>query len=68
MKLTSSRKYIETTSACGMILTEHPLNAGRRPQTSEKGLLLIWENTVTETLCFKLQALVTNSSLGEEGK
>ena len=58
----------KNTSTCGVILTEHLLNAGRRPQTSAKGLILIWGNTVTETLCFKLQTLITNSSLGEEGK
>ena len=29
-------KYIKTTSTCGTIPTEHLLNAGRRPQTSQK--------------------------------
>ena len=31
-------KYIKTTSTCGTTPTEHLLNAGRRPQTSQKGL------------------------------
>ena len=30
-------KYIRNTSTCGTIPTEHLLNAGRRPQTSQKG-------------------------------
>ena len=30
-------KYIKNTSACGTTPTEHLLNAGRRPQTSQKG-------------------------------
>ena len=29
-------KYIKTTSTCGSTLTEYLLNAGRRPQTSQK--------------------------------
>ena len=29
-------KYIKNTSTCGTIPTEHLLNAGRRPQTSQK--------------------------------
>ena len=29
-------KYIKNTSACGTTLTEHLLNASRRPQTSQK--------------------------------
>ena len=29
-------KYIKTTSTCGTTPTEHLLNAGRRPQTSQK--------------------------------
>ena len=29
-------KYIRNTSKCGKTPTEHLLNAGRRPQTSEK--------------------------------
>ena len=29
-------KYIRNTSACGTTPTEHLLNAGRRPQTSQK--------------------------------
>ena len=29
-------KYIRNTSTCGMTPTEHLLNAGRRPQTSQK--------------------------------
>ena len=29
-------KYIRSTSTCGTTPTEHPLNAGRRPQTSQK--------------------------------
>ena len=29
-------KYIKNTSTCGTTPTEHPLNAGRRPQTSQK--------------------------------
>ena len=29
-------KYIKNTSACGTTHTEHLLNAGRRPQTSQK--------------------------------
>ena len=29
-------KYIENTSTCGTTPTEHLLNAGRRPQTSQK--------------------------------
>ena len=36
MGLTFSHKYIKNTSTCGMILTEHLLNAGRRPQTSKR--------------------------------
>ena len=36
MELTSSHKYIKNTSTCGTLLTEHLLNAGRRPQTSER--------------------------------
>ena len=31
----SSHKYIRNTSTCGTIPTEHLLNAGRRPQTSQ---------------------------------
>ena len=30
------RKYIKNTSICGTTPTEHLLNAGRRPQTSQK--------------------------------
>ena len=29
-------KYIRNTSTCGTTLTEHLLNTGRRPQTSQK--------------------------------
>ena len=29
-------KYISNTSTCGTTPTEHLLNAGRRPQTSQK--------------------------------
>ena len=29
-------KYIKNTSTCGTTPTEHQLNAGRRPQTSQK--------------------------------
>ena len=29
-------KYIRNTSTCGTTATEHLLNAGRRPQTSQK--------------------------------
>ena len=29
-------KYIRNTSTCGTTSTEHLLNAGRRPQTSQK--------------------------------
>ena len=29
-------KYIRNTSTCGITPTEHLLNAGRRPQTSQK--------------------------------
>ena len=29
-------KYIKNTSICGTITIEHLLNAGRRPQTSQK--------------------------------
>ena len=29
-------KYIRNTSTCGTTLTEHLLNAGRRPQSSQK--------------------------------
>ena len=29
-------KYIKNTSTCGTTLTEHLLNTGRRPQTSQK--------------------------------
>ena len=29
-------KYIKNTSTCGTAPTEHLLNAGRRPQTSQK--------------------------------
>ena len=32
-------KYIKTTSTCGTTPTEHLLNAGRRPQTSQKDAL-----------------------------
>ena len=32
----SPHKYIKTTSTCRTIPTEHLLNAGRRPQTSQK--------------------------------
>ena len=31
-----SHKYIRNTSTCGRTPTEHLLNAGRRPQTSQK--------------------------------
>ena len=31
-----SHKYIRNTSTCGTTPTEYPLNAGRRPQTSQK--------------------------------
>ena len=30
------QKYIKNTSTCGTTPTEHLLNAGRRPQTSQK--------------------------------
>ena len=30
------QKYIRNTSTCGTALTQHILNAGRRPQTSQK--------------------------------
>ena len=36
VKLTFSHKYIKNTSTCLIILTEYLLNAGRRPQTSER--------------------------------
>ena len=36
MELTFSHKYTKNTSTCGMILTEHLLNAGRRPKTSKR--------------------------------
>ena len=36
MELTFFHKYIKNTSTCGMILTEHLLNAGRRPKTSQR--------------------------------
>ena len=36
MELTFYHNYIENTTACGTVLTEHLLNAGRRPQTSER--------------------------------
>ena len=36
MKLTLSHKYSKNTSTSGVILTEYLLDAGRRPQTSEK--------------------------------
>ena len=36
MELTFSHKYIKNTSTCGMILTEHLLNAGRRPKTFKR--------------------------------
>lgn len=36
MKLTSSHKYIKYTSTCWTVLTEYLLNAGGRPQTSER--------------------------------
>ena len=29
-------KYIKNTSTCGTTPTEHPLNTGRKPQTSQK--------------------------------
>ena len=29
-------RYIRNTSTCGTTPTEHPLNVGRRPQTSQK--------------------------------
>ena len=29
-------KYIRNTSTCGTVPTEHLLNAGRRPQSSQK--------------------------------
>ena len=32
----SPHKYIKNTSTCGTTPTEHLLNAGRRPQTSQK--------------------------------
>lgn len=32
MTLTSSHKYIKSTSTLGMICTENLLNAGKRPQ------------------------------------
>ena len=32
----SPDKYIKNTSTCGTTPTEHLLNAGRRPQTSQK--------------------------------
>ena len=31
-----AHKYIKNTSPCGTTPTEHLLNAGRRPQTSQK--------------------------------
>ena len=31
-----THKYMKTTSTCGTTPTEHLLNAGRRPQTSQK--------------------------------
>lgn len=36
MELTFYHNYIENTTTCGTVLTEHLLNAGRRPQTSER--------------------------------
>ena len=36
MALTFSHKYIKNTSTCGTVLTEHLLNAGRRPQTPKR--------------------------------
>ena len=36
MELTFSHKYTKNTSTCGMILTEHLLKHGRRPQASER--------------------------------
>ena len=36
MELTSSHKYIKNRPTHGMVLREHLLNAGRRPQTSER--------------------------------
>ena len=35
MEHTSSHKYIKNISTFGTILTEHLLNPGRRPQTTE---------------------------------
>ena len=36
MELTSFHKHIQNTSSSGTICTEHLLNTGRRPQTSER--------------------------------
>ena len=36
MKLTYSHKYIKNISTCGMIHTENLLNAGKRPQDSDR--------------------------------
>ena len=36
VELISFHKYIKDISTCGKILTEHPLNMGRRPGTYEK--------------------------------
>lgn len=35
-EFTFSQRKIKNTATCGMILMEHPLNTGRRPQTSER--------------------------------
>lgn len=36
VELSSSHEYIKNTSTSGTIHIEHMLNAGRRPQTSER--------------------------------
>ena len=42
MKLTYSNKYIENTSTFGIIHRKNLLNAGKRPQDSDKARKSLW--------------------------
>ncbi|XP_067593003.1 uncharacterized protein C4orf17 homolog isoform X1 [Pseudorca crassidens] len=59
-------KYIRNTSTRGTIPTEHLLNAGRRPQTSQKVLEKICNILRTDSLAEVLQWLLHASSKEKE--
>ena len=55
-------KYIKNTSTCGATTTEHLLNAGRRPQTSQK--LCGWKGLGALAGCQAWASEVGESSSG----